>query len=128
MLVTYPVRFSRYAQDALESESPSVPVLSYVLTVLLPAIYCIAFGLAFSATPGKLALHLKIVDARHGLRPTFWQLFKRFFAYALSGVPFFLGFIWAGFDTRKQALHDMVAKTIVIRSREGERTNFSEGA
>ena len=76
----------------------------------------IGFWRYCGATPGKIALGLKIVDARSGVAPGILQLIVRFIAYAVSALPLYLGFLWAAVDRRKQGWHDKIARTIVIHS------------
>jgi uncharacterized RDD family membrane protein YckC len=40
---------------------------------------------------------------------------KRYFARLLSAFPWQFGFIMAGFSPKRQALHDMMAGTLVVR-------------
>jgi uncharacterized RDD family membrane protein YckC len=68
------------------------------------------------ATPGKVALGVKIVDARDGSAPTTARLVVRLLAYLVSAIPMYLGFLWIGIDRRKQGWHDKIARTIVINS------------
>ena len=90
---------------------------SWELVVLLAvAAAAIGFWRAFGATPGKIALGLKIVDARTGQAPGFGQLILRFLCYFVSAFPLYLGFLWAALDRRKQGWHDKIARTIVIHS------------
>jgi len=67
------------------------------------------------ATVGKMALGLKVTDL-NGNRISFARATGRHFAKILSGMILFIGFIIAGFTERKQALHDMIAGTLVHRS------------
>jgi uncharacterized RDD family membrane protein YckC len=67
-------------------------------------------------TLGKLALGLQVIDAR-GQTISFGRATGRYFGKILSGLILMLGYIMAGFTARKQALHDMLADTYVIRSR-----------
>jgi uncharacterized RDD family membrane protein YckC len=76
----------------------------------------IGFWRYCGATPGKIALGLKIVDAKSGGAPGVLQLIVRFIAYAVSALPLYLGFLWAAVDRRKQGWHDKIAGTIVINS------------
>jgi uncharacterized RDD family membrane protein YckC len=69
------------------------------------------------ATPGKMAIGAKIVDAKTLGKPSTGQLIGRYFAYYLSSIVLLLGFIWVGFDARKQGWHDKLAGTLVVRSR-----------
>ena len=67
------------------------------------------------ATLGKTAMGLKVVDI-HGCRISFARASARYFAKLVSMI-FLIGYIMAGFSERKQALHDMIADTLVLRIR-----------
>jgi uncharacterized RDD family membrane protein YckC len=91
-------------------------LLDQSLQLLIFAIVVILFWTYRSATPGKMILSLKVVDAH-----TFGPLSKkqqiiRFFAYSLSVLPFCLGFFWVAFDKKKQAFHDKLAGSVVIKN------------
>jgi len=90
-------------------------VWDVLLNYVLPAIVVIVFWLYRSATPGKMALGMVIIDAKTGERPSTGQLIGRYFAYYLSIIPFMLGFFWVGWDKRKQGWHDKLAGTLVVR-------------
>ena len=64
------------------------------------------------ATLGKMIFQMKVTDLS-GNRITFARATGRYFAKWLSGLTLFIGYIIAGFTERKQALHDMVAGTLV---------------
>ena len=66
------------------------------------------------ATLGKMALGLKVTDLE-GRRISFARATGRHFAKIVSGAILAIGFIMAGFTDRKQALHDMIAGTLVQR-------------
>jgi uncharacterized RDD family membrane protein YckC len=68
-----------------------------------------------SATPGKMAIGAKIVDATTGAAPTTPQLLLRYLGYFVSVFPACLGLVWVGFDRRKQGWHDKIAGTVVVR-------------
>jgi uncharacterized RDD family membrane protein YckC len=65
------------------------------------------------ATPGKLALGIKVVD-EVGARIGFGRASGRYFGKIISGMVLYIGFVMAGFGDRKQALHDMIANTFVV--------------
>ena len=67
------------------------------------------------ATLGKMALSLSVVDLQ-GNRISFARASGRHFAKFLSGIILLIGYIMAGFTERKQALHDMIAGTLVRRN------------
>ncbi|WP_320043041.1 RDD family protein [uncultured Desulfobacter sp.] len=91
---------------------------------ILPAIAIIIFWTYKSATPGKMALKLTIVDAKNGGHPSTGQLIGRYFGYYISIIPLFLGLIWVGIDRRKQGLHDKLAGTVVIKNNKKEKVTF----
>jgi uncharacterized RDD family membrane protein YckC len=66
------------------------------------------------ATLGKMALGLKVVDANNMGRISFAQAAGRHFSKYVSGLILCIGYIMAGFTQRKQALHDMMAGTLVV--------------
>ncbi len=67
------------------------------------------------ATFGKSALGLRVANSE-GQRLSFAHATGRFFAKIVSGlVPFGIGYILAGFTAKKQALHDFIAGTLVLR-------------
>ena len=70
---------------------------------------------ARQATFGKAAMSLYVTDLK-GQPLTFGRATGRFFAKLVSGlIPLGIGYIMAGFTEKKQALHDMIAGTVVLR-------------
>jgi len=86
----------------------------FVLESVLPALAVILFWRYQGATPGKMAVSAKIVDARSGGAPSTARLVARYFGYIVSTVPLFLGFVWIAIDRRKQGWHDKIAGTLVV--------------
>jgi uncharacterized RDD family membrane protein YckC len=68
---------------------------------------------AAQATLGKRAMALKVTDD-YGRRIGFGRASGRFFGKIISGVILFIGYALAGWTARKQALHDMLAGTLVV--------------
>jgi uncharacterized RDD family membrane protein YckC len=81
---------------------------------ILVAVAVILFWRYRGATPGKMAISARIVDASTGGPPSTGQLIGRYFAYLLSTIPLFLGFLWVAFDRRKQGWHDKLSGTLVV--------------
>lgn len=82
------------------------------------AAYSFLFWHFYAATPGKLFLGLRIVDAKTGARLTDRQGFARVLAYMLSGAVFLLGFFAIGWSREKRGWHDRIAGTaVVVRAR-----------
>jgi uncharacterized RDD family membrane protein YckC/Tfp pilus assembly major pilin PilA len=89
--------------------------MSMGLIFLLPWLYFSLFeSSAKQATPGKLALGLRVTDEVGG-RIGLLRAFGRNLARYLSSVIFYIGYLMAGWTGRKQALHDLIASTFVVR-------------
>ena len=73
---------------------------------------------ARQATYGKALLGLKVAD-HAGNRISFLRSLGRELAKLVSAIPLMVGFLLAAFTQRKQALHDMVASTVVVRDGPG---------
>jgi uncharacterized RDD family membrane protein YckC len=84
---------------------------------VLPAAAVIVFWISRQATPGKMALQLRVVDAKTGGTLTIGQSLVRYLGYYVSTIPLGIGLIWVAFDPKKQGWHDKLASTVVIRSR-----------
>lgn len=68
------------------------------------------------ATFGKSLMSLRVTNS-DGQRLSFGHATGRFFAKIVSGlIPFAIGYIMAGFTAKKQALHDLIAGTLVLRN------------
>jgi len=86
-------------------------VIAFIVGVAI-----LVFWRLYGATPGKIAVAVKIVDAETGKPPTTGRLVVRLLCYLLSALPLYLGFIWVAIDRRKQGWHDKIAGTVVIHS------------
>ncbi len=65
------------------------------------------------ATIGKSLLGIYVTDV-DGNRISFLRATGRYFAKILSALILFIGYIMAAFTARKQALHDLLASTLVL--------------
>lgn len=116
MIIVTPILSAIYGIDYWIDQSFVKGFWDIVFNYILPAIAIIIFWTYKSATPGKMALKLKIVDAKTGEQPSTGQLIGRYLGYYVSSIPLFLGLIWVGIDRRKQGWHDKLAGTVVIKS------------
>jgi uncharacterized RDD family membrane protein YckC len=67
------------------------------------------------ATPGKMALGLKVIRP-DGSRVSLGRAIGRYFAKWLSSLILCIGYIIAGFDSQKRAMHDMICDTRVVQA------------
>lgn len=129
-LITTPLLVSIYGWAHFTDDSgPFIAgPADFLISWVLPAALVILFWVYKQATPGKMVVHARVVDARTGKALTVGQSIGRYLAYFVSMLPLFLGLIWVAFDPRKQGWHDKLAGSVVIRSRNRgpERVKFSD--
>lgn len=101
-----------------KESAQATPMLNIMEVVVGLAFWLVYFaGFESSerqATPGKRVFGLKVTDLS-GRRISFGRAVGRRFATILSMLTLGVGYAMAGFTRRRQALHDMVAGTLVIR-------------
>lgn len=120
LAIIWPILTAIYGKDYWAGATFAHGAWDVILTYILPAIAVILFWIYRSATPGKMALKLTIVDAKTGAKPSTGQFIGRYLGYYVSAIPLFLGLVWVGIDKRKQGWHDKLAGTVVIRSHRTE--------
>ncbi len=104
-----------YGQPWLDDESLYYNGFEVFLDYGVPLIYTIGCWWWISATPGKAALNLVIIDTRTGGPIGRGQAVGRYFAYVLSGMLLGIGYLMAAFDGRKRSLHDRICNTLVVK-------------
>lgn len=78
------------------------------------ALYFIAFEASpLRGTPGKRICGLQVL-ARNGDRAGIVRVFARTVAKLLSGVVLGIGFLLCIFTARRQALHDLITRSVVV--------------
>jgi uncharacterized RDD family membrane protein YckC len=76
--------------------------------------YALMESSSHQATIGKIALGIQVTDLA-GNRISFGRALGRNLAKLISAIILYIGFILAAFTERKQALHDMIAGTLVVK-------------
>jgi uncharacterized RDD family membrane protein YckC len=88
-------------------------VLSLVEIVGFWLYFALMESSAKQGTVGKMVMSIKVTD-EGGQRITFGRATGRYFAKIVSSIILFIGYIMAAFTEKKQALHDIMAKTLVL--------------
>lgn len=116
LVVSVPILLAIYGKEYFSQarQGQFAGFWDFVIQVVLPAIAVILLWKYRGATPGKMAISARIVDAQTGRTPATGKLVLRYFAYIVSMLPLFLGFIWIAMDRRKQGFHDKIAGTVVV--------------
>ena len=64
-----------------------------------------------------MAIGARIVDADTVRNISIGKAIARYLSYFISAIGLLIGYIWIGFDPKKQGWHDHIARTVVIRSK-----------
>jgi uncharacterized RDD family membrane protein YckC len=103
--------------DAIGMLGPIFAAIGTIWLVSL-AIQVLYFTLMESSktqgTVGKMALGIKVTDL-NGERLSFGKALIRAIGRIISGFTMLIGYLLAAFTEKKQALHDMIASTIVVK-------------
>jgi uncharacterized RDD family membrane protein YckC len=110
LLPFYPFLFG----EGEELTAVIIQAVWQILILGLQAGYVIFFLGRYGATPGKMAVGVKVVTAEGG-PISYARATGRFFAEILSGCTCYIGYLIAAFDVQKRALHDHICNTRVIR-------------
>ncbi len=84
------------------------------LMIIVPWLYnAILESSARQATLGKMACGIKVADLQ-GQRISFGRASGRHFAEWITGMTWLIGYLMVAFTKKRQALHDMIAETVVV--------------
>ncbi len=111
--VIYAIAFCLVSFADIKIAEAVAPLASVLLAILY---YALFESSAKGATPGKMAVGIKVVGAV-GNRVSFLRALGRYLAKFISGAILGIGFLMAAFTEKKQGLHDMIAGTFVVKSR-----------
>ncbi|MFD0484718.1 RDD family protein [Kineococcus sp. GCM10028916] len=113
-----PERGSTLIVEATRSGAASAATF---ILLAVSAVYTILTVRLAGATPGKLLFRLRVRDWQRPGLPSWGQAIIRWLGCDLLGqvVPFYslIDFLWPCWDQRKQALHDKMGRTVVVRKR-----------
>lgn len=104
-----------YVRDLTEAAGPLM-LLFYIAWWLYNALM---HASSWQATLGKRVMSIIVTDLE-GNRISFAKATLRFIGKLISTFLIFLGYLLAAFTPRRQALHDMIGGTIVLKYRISE--------
>ena len=101
-------------QEFMKSTPHPTPEGFFVFLLVMWIYYAAFESSAWQATPGKKLLRLYVTDLS-GRPITFSRATFHNIGRMISEMTFWIGYIPAGFTEKKQALHDMIARCVVLR-------------
>ena len=93
-------------------ESPASILLQFAIGI----VYTVGFWTAEGATPGKMAMGLRITTV-DGEPIDFGGALLRYVGYWASVITLGIGLLMIAFTSQKRGLHDYIAGTVVIKTR-----------
>lgn len=111
MIVILPLMFM--TEMSSSGGVDTMGILINIISISFGAAYTTFFLGKYGATPGKMACGLKVIVA-DGSQISYLRAFGRELATWLSGIILCIGYIMAGFDKEKRALHDHICSTRVV--------------
>ena len=92
----------------------AIVVIQIVFFILQVLYHSFMESSKFQGSIGKLALSIKVTDM-NGDKLEFGKALVRNLGKVVSQYTIFIGYIIAAFTDKKQALHDLIASTLVVK-------------
>lgn len=90
-------------------------VVGGVVCVLWAVAYFVAFWSVAGQTPGDHVMRIRVASV-DGPRLSRGRALIRCIGLVLSAIPLFAGYLMILFDSRRRALHDQLARTVVVEA------------
>jgi len=95
----------------------SVALLTLGILTIFQFVYFGYFWSKDGQSVGMKLFKIQVVRQTEGETLSFWRAaFRGSLGYAISGLVFGLGFLWAAFDSESETWHDKLFNTWVVKS------------
>jgi len=109
------VDFSDPANPEFGGAAIGAVVLWTLALFIVSILYFPFFWAQGGQTPGMRAFGIRVVRDRDGARIGWGSALLRLLGYWVSGVVFYIGYVWMFFDSRRRGWHDLIAGTVVVK-------------
>ena len=92
------------------------PPANTLLSIAIGLVYTVGFWTAQGATPGKMAVGVKITTV-DGEPIDFGRALLRYIGHLASVITLGIGYLMIAFTSQKRGLHDYIAGTVVVKAR-----------
>ena len=114
-VIQFPIAWALGVPFWEDRPAPGPAALNQIASILIWWLYtALQESSVHQATLGKRAVGIVVTDTL-GRRITFARATGRHFGQYISGLILGIGYLMAAFTQRKQALHDIMADTLVVR-------------
>ena len=120
--ITYPILIAAYGLEYFSSTKQTVasgPV-DVLVSWVFPFFAIVLFWHYKQATPGKMVIGARVVNANTGDALSIGRCVARYLGMVIASLPLGLGLLWIAFDRRKQGWHDKIAGSVVVVARRGK--------
>lgn len=100
-----------FFNNRLEETSRSEDTANLIYVVIFVIIFT---GSKFKGSLGKLICQIQVLNYRDMTQISLLESIGRAFAYVISAIPLLIGFMMAGWNKEKKALHDIICGTRVV--------------
>jgi uncharacterized RDD family membrane protein YckC len=99
---------------------PVLSIIPFLAIVIIPLIYFPFFwsreGPSNGQTPGMKQMGIRVVRDTDGGPITVGPAILRLLGYWISGLVFYVGYIWIFVDKRRRGWFDLIAGTVVVKA------------
>jgi uncharacterized RDD family membrane protein YckC len=95
---------------------PIIGILIYIVGGIALFLYFPYFWQRSGQTPGMRLMQIKVVRDADGGPVTWGPAILRLIGFWISGIVFYIGYIWVFIDKRKRGWFDLIASTVVIKA------------
>lgn len=108
--------FGKIPQDATYEQTLNLLNSLFSYVILLKIIYQTFFVWYYGATPGKIVFKIRVISTIDLENPSLIYSLNRAIVRIISESLFYVGFLWALTNPKRETWHDKVAKTLVVNA------------
>ena len=108
--------FGKIPQDSTYEQTLNLLNSLFSYVILLKIIYQTFFVWYYGATPGKMMFKIRVISTIDLENPSIIYSLNRAIVRIISESLFYVGFLWALTNPKRETWHDKVAKTLVVNA------------
>lgn len=101
-------------KDASTEETILIINSMVMYVMLLKVVYQTFFVWMYGATIGRIAMKIKVISLGDLEKPSFLFSLSRASFRVISESVFYLGFVWAFLNPKRETWHDKISNTLVV--------------
>ncbi|WP_404451566.1 RDD family protein [Virgibacillus necropolis] len=102
--------FNGYNMNTYDNNAPSESIVNITYAIIFVVFFTAS---KYKGSPGKLACRIQVLN-EDKTQISLLKSIGRYLSYFISALLLFIGFMMAGWNEEKKALHDMICNTRVV--------------